>query len=281
MKVPAHVVRARRQRLARLIDSHRYLPLRELCRILGVSAATARRDLAFLQRERLITRTHGGALAEFDERFPSFRERQQRGGPAKAAIGRLARRLLRPGLTCFLDTGTTVHALAEAFAANPVTPLTFVTSNLPAGELLAAIEGVTVFQVAGQLFHRQAVLLGEYARRSIAFWRFDFAFVSAEGMDARGLWNSTPEIVSQQRVGMRRAARTVYCLDAAKLRHGAAHLLARWEDVDYLVTDASPARLRQAGIELAADRLLSPAVAAAPAMPPTGPADGGLPVHAL
>jgi len=48
MRVPLHVVEARREKLAALIDRHRYLPVHELCRRLGVSEATARRDLASL-----------------------------------------------------------------------------------------------------------------------------------------------------------------------------------------------------------------------------------------
>ena len=46
MRVPVHVVEARREKLAALIEKHRYLPIGELCRQLGVSEATARRDLA-------------------------------------------------------------------------------------------------------------------------------------------------------------------------------------------------------------------------------------------
>jgi predicted ArsR family transcriptional regulator len=40
-----------------LLEQHRYLPVKELCRRLGVSEATARRDLAALVHEKKITRT--------------------------------------------------------------------------------------------------------------------------------------------------------------------------------------------------------------------------------
>ena len=48
MKVPLHIVLARRERLAQIIEQHRYLPVKELCRRLEVSEATLRRDLAAL-----------------------------------------------------------------------------------------------------------------------------------------------------------------------------------------------------------------------------------------
>lgn len=90
VKVPLHIVLARRERLAQMIEQHRYLPVKELCRRLEVSEATLRRDLAALVQEKKITRTYGGALSEFNDRFPSFRERQSQGAKAKAKIAAAA-----------------------------------------------------------------------------------------------------------------------------------------------------------------------------------------------
>lgn len=258
MKVPLHVVEARREKLAQLIEQHRYLPIQELCRRLDVSEATARRDLAALVKEKKVTRTYGGALSEFNDRFPSFRERQSQGARAKTKLARTAVGLIQPGQTCFFDSGTTVFAIAEAFRDNPVTPVSIVTSNLPVGEVLAGIPGIQVFQVAGELLHRQSVLLGETAQKSLEFWRFDLAFLSAESMNAEGIWNSQPAIVEQQKVVLRRTARAVFCLDATKLNREAPHFLARWDEVDALLTDANEVRLRKAGIEIVPGRFLNP-----------------------
>ena len=250
MKVPFHVVQARRDRLAELLGQHRYLPVKELCRRLGVSEATARRDLAALVGEKKIKRTHGGALSEFNDRFPSFRDRQGTGGRAKAKIARAALAYMEPGGTYFMDSGTTICAMAEAFRDHPITPGTIVTSNLPVGEMLAAIPDVQVFMVAGQLLHLQSTLLGEMAQRSLEFWKFDTAFLSAEAMNPAGIWNSQAAIVDQQRVVLERSARTVFCIDGSKLNREAPHFLVPWDRVDALVTDVSDERLATAGISL-------------------------------
>ena len=78
MKVPLQIVIARRERLAAMIAEHGYMPVGELCRRLEVSEATARRDLAALANEKKIKRTYGGAVSEFDNRYPSFSERRDR-----------------------------------------------------------------------------------------------------------------------------------------------------------------------------------------------------------
>jgi DeoR/GlpR family transcriptional regulator of sugar metabolism len=283
VKVPAHIVRARRERLARLLARRGYLSVRDLCGILAVSEATVRRDLNWLARERVVKRTYGGAVSDFDERFPSFRERQSLGAAGKSKIGQVAAGLIEPGSTCFLDSGTTIYSVAEAFVAAPRPTVEFVTCNLPAGELLAGLESVRVFQTAGQLHHRQSVLLGDFARRSIGFWRFDIAFLSAEGWGPEGFWNSTPGIVEQQRAVIRRSNRVIFCLGAEKLKHRAEFRLAGWNEADLVVTDATPAQLARKGLSAERGKILCACSARPgeePALPPSADQEP-IPVHFL
>lgn len=248
MKVPLHIVQARREQLAQLLREHRYLPLSELCARLGVSEATARRDLAALATERKITRTYGGALGDFNERFPSFHERRAIESASKEKLARAALRLFKPGGTYYLDSGTTVFALADAFREQPVTPVRLVTCNLPVGELLSELPGVEVFQIAGQLLKRQAVLSGETARKSLGLWKFDIAFLSAEGMNAEGMWNSEASIVEQQKAAARRAECSAFLLTRSKLGAEAPCFLLPWTSVDLLISDATAKELKAAGV---------------------------------
>lgn len=231
-----------------MLAQHGYMPVSELCRRLNVSEATARRDLAALADEKKIKRTYGGAISEFDNRYPSFAERIGTASKAKTQIANAAISYLTPGLTVYLDCGTTVYAIAEAFRARPVMPITVVTSNIPVGEMLAAIPGVQVFLLAGQLLARQSTLLGETAVKSLQFWRFDVAFLSAEGMDAEGIWNSQSAIVQQQKVVINRSSRAIFCLDGGKLNRQAPDILLPWSGVDVLLTEVPQAKLVEVGI---------------------------------
>lgn len=280
MRVPIHVVEARREKLAALIERYRYLPIGELCRRLDVSEATARRDLAALASRNKVKRTHGGALAEFNERFPSFRERQAAGARSKARVARKAVGFLKPGGTYFLDSGTTIFALAEAFCEAPVSPMTIVTSNIPVGELLSSISELSVYLTAGQILGRQSVLLGETARRSLEFWSFDLAFLSAEAANQDGIWNSQDSIVQQQLVAVRRSAHAVYCLDSSKIGAEAPFLLKKWRDVDFLLTDASEDKLARAGIHAGLVKVVSCSTDA-PIPDIASPSKQAFPVHYL
>jgi DeoR/GlpR family transcriptional regulator of sugar metabolism len=250
LKVPFHIVQARREKLAQLLEQHRYLPIQELCRRLGVSEATARRDLAALVEEKKITRTYGGALSEFNDRFPSFRQRQGQAAHAKSLIAKAALAFIQPGQTIFLDSGTTIFAIAEALREKPVTPLTVVTSNLPVGEMLAGVPELMVFQVAGQIFLRQSVLLGDAALKSLDFWNFDIAFLSAEAMAVDGIWNTESAIVEQQKRTIRRSRRSIFCIDSSKIGRTAPHFLLDWHKLDLLICDAAPAKFEKLGIAL-------------------------------
>lgn len=248
MKVAMSVVRARRERLAELLRASGYLPVSELAETLGVSEMTIRRDLAELESAQRIRRTYGGALAEYNDRFPSFHERQRANRDAKRRIALAALEFVRGARTIFLDSGTTIFTLAEVLAERSPADLQVVTTNLPVAELLAAAGGVRVFLLAGEILPRQSILVGETVVRSLEFWDFDAGFFSAEAMDAGGLKNSRPEVVGLQLAAMTRCGKRIFCLDGSKVGRDAPARLCGWSEVDHLVSDMPSAALRRAGM---------------------------------
>ena len=250
MRVARHVVDARRRRLAELLQRHRYFEIAELCKEFAVSEATMRRDLVHLEKSQLVTRTYGGALGDFNQRFPSFRQRRSVGAAGKLVIAGRALGLIRPEMTIFLDAGTTIFTLTEALRANPVRPLTCVTCSLPVADLLSEVDGLAVHLLGGQVLHRQSVLLGEAASRGAEHWKFDLAFLSAEGMTREGLWNSQPSVVTLQRVVASRSRCVIAMLDSSKLGHTTQQFLGGWEMLTGLLTDATAETLITEGIPI-------------------------------
>lgn len=248
MRVPRHIVDARQARLAELLQTHGYIPIAELCRLTKVSEATVRRDLEALVKARRITRTHGGALADFNVRFPSFLERQSENTDGKREIARKAIGLMQQGMTCFFDSGTTIHTLACALREQPVRPLTAVTNNLHVAMVLSDIDGVRVHMIAGQMLPRQAVLLGEAACKSVTQWSFDLAFIGAEGITREGVWNTSEDIVKLQTAITRRSTTVAVCLDRNKVGRTAPEFLFALGGKTRLLTDATPADLLRAGV---------------------------------
>jgi DeoR/GlpR family transcriptional regulator of sugar metabolism len=248
MRVPRHVVEARRSRLTELLLARGYLPISDLCEELGVSEATARRDLSALESEERITRTYGGALGEFNATFTSFRERLRQGTEAKGSIARTAASLVKPGMKVYLDAGTTAFAIAQELRRSRPENLTVVTNNLALLETLGSLSGAKTIVLGGQLLERQSVLLGEEAVKAAGAQEIDIAFLSAQGMTEKGLWNSQRDIIRLQQAVMKRAGRSCFCLDRSKLNRSAPEHLAAWSRISTLISDLSLPELRQAGI---------------------------------
>jgi DeoR/GlpR family transcriptional regulator of sugar metabolism len=252
MKVATSIILARRKSLAELLENHRYLPLSEVCGRLGISQATARRDLRVLVRERKITRTYGGALGTslgaFDATFASFADRRAVDRDVKARLAQKARGFIEEDTICFFDSGTTVFALAEALYRQPVPGLCAVTNSLPVAEMLGRCAEVEVHLLGGRFLQRQSILLGPAARRSARLWKFDLVFLGAEGFSQGGIWASEPEVAAFQKTLIAQAKRVVVCAHASKLGRETGVFLTPWTSKFQLVTDASPARRARRGL---------------------------------
>ena len=251
MRVPLHIVEHRRERLRGLIRTDGFLPIAAICERLGISEATARRDLAAVAANGHITRTRGGALADYNAAFASHGERATRARSAKDRIAATAAKLVPRSGTIFLDAGTTIQALGrQLLRRRDFTGLKVVTNSLPIATMLGGAPGMELHVLGGTFLHRQAVLLGDNAVRSLRAWEFDGAFLGGEGMVPAGITNSQAEIVAFQLTVAKCSAEVFFCLDATKLGHATPHPVVPWTQSMKLITDASDAGLKAAGIKL-------------------------------
>jgi DeoR/GlpR family transcriptional regulator of sugar metabolism len=250
-------ISARREQLAIVLKREGYLSVGDLSNRFTVSEATIRRDLRALEQDKLITRTYGGALSEFDELFIPFSQRNVQNQEQKRKIAKAAIKFLKPRTTVFLDAGSTIYHIAEEIASMESKDLLFVTNNLPAAEKLAKESSSEIHLLGGHLLPHQLIVVGQGAGLSLSPWRFDTAFLSAEGMNTDGLWNSQDEISEFQRHVCGRSNHSVFCVDESKLNRTAPSYLMGWKQIDHLVTTASSSKLSAFQITVNNNVLLS------------------------
>jgi DeoR/GlpR family transcriptional regulator of sugar metabolism len=238
VKVAYELVNARREKLAQMLQDQAYIPIQEVCSHFNISEATARRDLAHLESNQRIVRTYGGALVEYNQKFPSFLERQQISLKGKRRMAKTALDLILPKSTCFFDAGTTIYSLAQELKAKPVQGVKIVTNSLPIAELLSGVQGIEVHLLAGQYLHRQGVIFGEATVKTLRFYNIDDAFMSAEGFDGKGLWNSETTVVEFQKQVIKQSSRKIFCLGSEKMGRKAPVFLSDWSQVTVLISDA-------------------------------------------
>jgi len=247
MRVSRNVVEARREVLAGWLQSGRYLPLGEICRKFSVSEATARRDLAELEEAGRIRRTPGGALAEYSQRFPTFSERLKKETVEKQGLARQVLPYLLSGFTIYVDGGTSPFFLARILPEARISKLRVVTNSLPVVEFLAGT-GVSLHVPGGDLVPRQSLLVGKKADQSLGKMRFDAAIFGAEAVNHRGIWNSTPAVISLQKSAMGRARTSFFLVTSSKLGQETKTFLCGWDCSVRLITDASSRLIAQNGI---------------------------------
>ena len=220
---------------------------------LGVSEATVRRDLQLLGEQRLLERSHGGAVAHGTAHELPVRYRTGR-SEEKQRIARAAAERVTDGMAIGLTGGTTTTEVARALAARP--DLTVVTNALNIAVELAVRANLKLIVTGGVARSASYELVGPLADATLQGIYVDLAFVGVDGIHfARGLTTQNEVEAATNRALIARAGRTIVVADGSKLGHVAFAFIAELDPVEELLTDADadPAeveRLRAAGLRV-------------------------------
>ncbi|ACO47094.1 DeoR/GlpR family DNA-binding transcription regulator [Deinococcus deserti] len=254
----------RLQRILDLLAQHGSLRTTAVTAALGVSGATARRDLDLLAQRGLIRKVHGGAtLASQDQQY---RDRQQSQQQAKTRLAQAAVTLLRPGQTVYLDAGTTALHVAQALRRSPqlTRTLRVVTHGI---DVAYELNGeCPLYVVGGEVYGSTFSITGPDALATVARYSYDVFLVGCTSIDARqgGLTNSNLVEAQQKTAIMRRARHSVLIADHSKWDHQGFAVFAQLGDLSHWVTDDAPQAARQAFEQAGVQVLTAAADAAVP-----------------
>ena len=216
-----------------------------------VSEMTVRRDLARLAREGRLTRVHGGAVSEREE--PPFAEIAVERLAEKRRIGHAAAELVEDGQTVIVDVGTTTLEAARQLHGRK---LTVVTSNLAVVEELLPDAGIELVVLGGVVRRNYRSLVGMLAEDALRQLSADVAFLGTSGIrEDLSVMDTTMVEVPIKRGMIAAAQRTVLLADAAKFGMRGSVRVCGAEELDGVVTDATPAEpgvalLGRAGVEV-------------------------------
>ncbi|MEU0283062.1 DeoR/GlpR family DNA-binding transcription regulator [Streptomyces sp. NPDC006195] len=236
-----------------LLSQRGELQVHFLPKILGVSGATVRRDLAVMEETGLIRRSYGKVTAARRGVELPVSLRHSQNTEAKRRIGSLTSSLIpsRP-LTIALTGGTTMDFVARNLATR--SDLTVVTNGLDTATSLMARQMVHVVVTGGTARALSNDLVGKGAEESLRSYRFDFAIVGADGISpAAGITRHSSRGAEIDRVMLEQAEHRIVVADSSKLGRVHKAKVADIGSVDTVVTDshANPAivaALRKAGV---------------------------------
>ncbi len=213
---------------------------------LGVSSATIRRDLELLDSQRLMTRTHGGAVArgllyELPLRYKAARHQEE-----KLRIARAAAEQVPEGGAVGLTGGTTTTEVARAIADRP--GLTIVTNALNIASELAIRPNLKLVIPGGVARSESYELVGPLAEASLQTLNLGVVFVGVDGIAlAAGLTTHHDVEANTNRLLIDRAQRVVVVADSSKLERVTFARICGVDRVDVLITDdKAPAAVLEA-----------------------------------
>ncbi|WP_430867656.1 DeoR/GlpR family DNA-binding transcription regulator [Demequina aurantiaca] len=242
----------RRTRIGQIVSEHGEAAFASLAADFGVSEMTIRRDVEALEKAGLVRRIFGGVIAGSGMGLePPYGQRAGREVGSKDRIGAAIADALRPGETVFLDSGSTVAAVAHALQGRDL-GLTVLTPSIQVAVALADEPGTRVILLGGEVRAGELSIIGHDAEQMLARYNCDTFVAGVAGVDpVKGLTEYHPQEASIKRAAVARSARVIVGADSTKLGQVFLVTVAALDQVAMLVTDSSDhptlAAAREAG----------------------------------
>ena len=246
----------RRARILEYITQAGRASVVDLSRQFSVSEVTIRADLQALAEQKLVLRTHGGAVPAnsrlLDDLSLAIRRKQQ--VLEKSRIGEAAARMIADGDAVFLDSSSTALAIAQNLRDHH--DLTIITNSLAIASELLAAPGVTVVMPGGRLRRDTASVVGPDGLNTLRKYNIQKGFFGAHGLSLpEGLTDVSEAEAEFKQPVVTLCRRVIAVLDATKWGRIGLASFAAPEDINCVITDShAPAEMvdavRQIGIEV-------------------------------
>lgn len=214
-----------------------------------VTPQTIRKDLNDLCDQRLLTRTHGGALLSSGVENVAYESRRQLAAGEKQRIGQRAASLIPNNSSLFVNIGTTTEEVARNLTRHE--GLLVITNNLHVAATLTPCPGVEVIVTGGVVRRSDGGIVGEAAVDFIRQFKADYAVIGVSAIDDDGalLDFDYREVRAAQAI-IANARRVILVPDAMKFTRTAPVRIGHISELDIFVTDqALPAKFHEICIQ--------------------------------
>lgn len=206
---------------------------------LAVTPETIRRDLNALERQGLVRRVHGGAVAAERLGFePTLETRLALHSSEKRRIAEHAVTLVPNHGSVLFDSGTTTLGIAQRLPAGR--ELRVVTNSVVIASALAGRSDVTLHLLGGRVRTRTGAAVGSWGAEALRNVHIDLAYIGANGISAaRGLTTPDQDEATIKHAMVNAAARTVVVADSSKVSINHFSRFAELSQIDTIITDTA------------------------------------------
>ena len=226
----------RRAAIVKVVTQDRIVRAADLAARFEVNAATIRRDMKALEKQGVLRRVHGGAIAVESETGKAPVSESKTPG---MRIGQAAARMIADGETVFLGSGRLPLEVARNLVER--SRLTIVTNGLDVAHWVAANTAHTLIVTGGQVEGRDRAhdmgLVGHLARVALSSLRADHVVLEFGGVSAvEGLTDDSLPRAEIARELLETGAQVVVLVPVERVGRVAAAYIAPVSEADVVVT---------------------------------------------
>ena len=229
----------RREQISRMLKQSGSVQVPELSSKFGVSSVTIRKDLRFLEKQGIATRSYGGAMlkenAIIDTEITIDRK-QTLHAIEKLCIGRVAAQLVNANDSIILDSGSTTIQVATHLKNKE--GLTIVTNGLNVVNELSGSDDINVMLLGGTLRRKNMSFFGSCAESTLKDLHVDKVFLGVDGFHMeRGITTHFEAEALLNRIMCKVASEIIVVTDSSKFNHVCLHKILEPSGISKVVTD--------------------------------------------
>lgn len=228
-------VKERQQKILEILNENKSIRVDKVAKLLNVSECTIRRDLKELEQNKLLERTHGGAIIPDRTSFePSFYDKEKEKSKEKVLIGKYAANMIKENDTVILDSGTTTLEIARNIHSENIT---VITNSVNIAHELCNKKGIELIVTGGNLRPKTRAMVGPITEEMLKKFRVDKAFIGANGISIKdGI--TTPNFIEAQtkKTMIDVSNEVIVVADSSKFNKRSFAIVESLEKIDSIVT---------------------------------------------
>lgn len=252
MKRERAYVENRRNMILEAVEENHEVRVEQLAERFNVSPVTIRRDLQYLEDNKMLVRFYGGALSKLADQERQYQDEDDV-QIYRELIARYAGKLVDDRDTIFINSSSTALKVLEFVDKQNVV---VITNN---GKAIHAKknDGLSVILTGGELRHPKEAMVGDYAIRNLQTVYAKKAFIGCSGISPEsGMTTENANEVNINKLMIEHASVEMYLVaDHTKIGKNSSFISCNIEQVTNLITDEkAPADvlelLREKGVKI-------------------------------
>lgn len=234
---PATLTKAQRKQLiVKEINIHTRATFEHLALIVNVSEDTIRRDINELEKENLVIKVKGGAMASA---YHHTSEQKAYSQDDKITIAQKLLPLLRKDMLLLLGGGTTIREFIKLIPGN--LRITIVTASVLSAVELLDKPNIRTIMLGGQISTYSQMSFSGDVFNQLAHLKTDLCILGTNALDIEGGFSDSDWDTVQVKKAMLASSEKVAIVSISeKLNSTMKIKIANLSEVDYIVTELPP-----------------------------------------